>query len=224
VTVALLFDLDGTLVDSIELILQSAKHAFSCRPGPAPTSEAFAAGIGRPLRAQFGPYCESDDDIEFLIARYREFQLEHHDRLTKAYPGIPEAVTALAAAGHPLAVVTSKLDAMARRALAHVGLDQAIPVVIGSDATRRHKPDPDPVLLALERLGVAASEAIFFGDSPYDMEAGRAAGVTPVAVLWGAFSHEELRRAGARHTLAQPSEIPAFVGQFPTHGRAWGTA
>lgn len=221
-TVAVLFDLDGTLVDSIDLIVQSARHAFSCRPGPAPTAEAFAAGIGQPLRAQFGPYCANDEDMEFLIARYREYQFEHHDRLTKAYPGIPEAVTALAGAGHRLAVVTSKLDAMARRALTHVGLDRAIPVVIGCDATTRHKPDPEPVLVALERLGVPASEAIFFGDSPYDMEAGRAAGVTPVAVLWGAFSQEELLRAGARHSLAHPADIPAFVGQFRTNGRADG--
>jgi pyrophosphatase PpaX len=219
---AVLFDLDGTLVDSIALIVQSALHAFSCRAGPAPSAEVFAAGIGQPLRTQFAPYCAHDEDLDFLIARYREYQLAHHDRLTRAYDGIPEAVAALAAAGHPLAVVTSKLDAMARRALAHVGLDQAIPLVIGCDATTRHKPDPEPVLLALDRLGRAPDQTIFFGDSPYDMEAGRAAGVTPVAVLWGAFSQEELLRAGARHTLAEPAEMLAFVRRFRTTGHAGG--
>jgi pyrophosphatase PpaX len=221
---AILFDLDGTLVDSIDLIVRSALHAFSCRPGPSPSAEIFAAGIGRPLRAQFGPYCADDEELDFLVSRYREYQLAHHDRLTRAYDGIPEAIGALAGAGHPLAVVTSKLDAMARRALAHVGLDRSISLVIGCDATTRHKPDPEPVLCALDRLGIAPADAIFFGDSPYDMQAGQAAGVTPVAVLWGAFSREALLDAGARHTLARPAEIPAFVGGFRANGNTGGTA
>jgi pyrophosphatase PpaX len=221
---ALLFDLDGTLVDSIELILQSAAHAFGCRAGPGPSRETFAVGIGRPLRDQFAPYCAGSDEVEFLIARYREYQLAHHDRLTTAYPGIAEAVGALAAAGYPLAVVTSKMDAMARRALRHVGLDHAIPLVIGCDATDRHKPDPAPVLLALDRLQTRPEDAIFFGDSPYDMMAGRSAGVTAVAALWGAFPRDDLERAGAHHVLAHPTEIPGFVQRHVGNGRRDGIA
>ena len=85
---------------------------------------------------------------------------------------------------------------------------------IGCDATERHKPDPEPVLLALERLDARPADAIFLGDSPYDMQAGRAAGVTAVAALWGAFSRQDLELAGAQFALSQPAELPAFVARF----------
>ena len=212
--VGVLFDLDGTLIDSIELILCAAEHAFAGRIGRAPTREEFRSGIGTPLASQFGPYCTNDDDLQLLIGRYREFQLAHHDRLTSCYAGIVDAVRVLRENGDALAVVTSKVNAMAMRALRYVGLADAFPVVIGCDATTRHKPEAEPVLLALERLAVEPGRAIFFGDSPYDILAGRAAGVTSVAVVWGAFSREALEEAGAHATLANPAEIPAFVERF----------
>jgi pyrophosphatase PpaX len=215
---AILFDLDGTLVDSIELIVSSARYAFSCREGPAPTTEQFVAGIGQPLVAQLSPYCTNDEEIQFLIAKYREYQLANHDRLTTAYDGIPQAVHTLHAAGHALAVVTSKIEWLAHRALGHVGLAATIGLVIGCDATTRHKPHPEPVLLALERLEMAAADAIFVGDSPYDILAGREAGVTAVAALWGAFPRPALESAGAHFTLERPSELPAFVERFRTNG------
>jgi pyrophosphatase PpaX len=208
---AILFDLDGTLVDSIELILSAAEHAFAGRPGRAASREEFRSGIGRPLAEQFGPYCANAEELEALIAAYRGYQLEHHDRLTNAYPGIADAVRELAGAGHALAVVTSKMGAMAQRAVRYVGLESHIPLIVGCDATERHKPDPEPVLFALAHLGIAPADAIFLGDSPYDMEAGRAAGVTTVAALWGAFPREILLDAGAQHALAHPSELTELV-------------
>ncbi len=208
---AVLFDLDGTLVDSIELILSAARHAFASRPGPAPSTAEFAAGIGRPLVDQFGPYASTPEEMEELIVTYREFQLAHHDRLTSAYPGIVETVRVLANEQCAMAVVTSKMTPLARRSLAHVGLQDDIPLVIGCDATERHKPEPEPVLLALERLGASAGDAIFVGDSPYDMAAGRAAGVTPVAALWGAFPRKVLEDAGARYALDAATELPRLV-------------
>ncbi len=208
---AVLFDLDGTLVDSIQLILNAARHAFASRPGPAPSTAEFAAGIGRPLVDQFGPYASTPEEMEALIATYREYQLAHHDRLTSAYPGIVDAVRVLGREQCTLAVVTSKMTAMAQRALIHVGLHADIALVIGCDATERHKPEPEPVLLALERLGASASDAVFVGDSPYDMAAGRAAGVTPVAALWGAFPRRVLEDAGARYALDEAAELPRLV-------------
>lgn len=203
----ILFDLDGTLVDSIELIVAAAMNAFASRPGPAPTEAEIRRTIGRPLTTQFGPWLVDDDDLPFLIARYREYQLEHHDRLTSAYAGIPEALAALDAAGCAMGIVTSKVGFMAERALAHVGLDRYMRVVIAADATARHKPDPEPVFLALERLGAGAGDAVFVGDSPYDVAAGVAAGVRVVGVTWGAFTVDVLREAGAREILEHPSEL-----------------
>ena len=213
---ALLFDLDGTLVDSIELIINSFQHAFASHTGPAPSREEFATGIGRPLAAQFAQYCESADQVQFLISKYREYQLVHHDRLTKPYDGMAGAVVALSEAGHALGVVTSKVEALALRALKHVGFAEHFRVVVGCDATTKHKPDPEPVLLALERLNMPPEHAIFVGDSPYDIQAGLAAGVTAVGVTWGAFTRQVLEDAGAEHVLEHPSELPGLVARIAT--------
>ena len=208
---AVLFDLDGTLVDSIELIVAAAVNAFASRPGPAPSEAEIRNTIGRPLPTTFGPWLVDDNDLPFLISKYREYQLEHHDRLTNAYEGILDAVVALDAAGCRMGIVTSKVGFMAQRALDHVGLAQYMKCLIASDSTTRHKPLPDPVLMALDQLGSAPDEAMFVGDSPYDMQAGRAAGVHAVGVAWGAFTAETLRDAGAEVILQRPLELVPYV-------------
>jgi pyrophosphatase PpaX len=110
---ALLFDLDGTLIDSIELILGAMRHAFTGFDGDAPTDEQWRAGIGIPLHTALRRYASDDAEVERLFGRYREYQLEHHDRLIRPYDGIVDAIKAFAAAGHPMALVTSKSDWMA---------------------------------------------------------------------------------------------------------------
>lgn len=207
----ILFDLDGTLVDSIELIVAAALNAFACRPGPSPSEAEIRNTIGRPLPTTFGPWLVGDDDLPFLISKYREYQLEHHDRLMNAYDGILEAVAALDAAGHRMGIVTSKVGFMAERALVHTGLASYMRCIIASDSTTKHKPDPEPVLLALERLEAAPSDAIFVGDSPYDMQAARAAGVHALGVAWGAFTAETLVDAGAEAVIQRPFELVPYV-------------
>src|SRR5688500_10669099 len=116
-----------------------------------------------------------------------------------------------------MAIVTSKSDAIARRSLSYLALDRYFPVVVGVDSTTRHKPDPEPVLLALDRLGVRPSEAVFVGDSPHDVRAGNAAGVVTVAALWGPFSREALEPAAPSHYLRCLAELPALLERiFPT--------
>ena len=189
---ALLFDLDGTLVDTIDLIVRSARHAFAQRPGPTPTDAEWIALIGTPLTSQLRRYASSEDDFQLLVASYRGYQREHHDRMTRCYDGALETVRTLRQAGHRTAVVTSKMDELAWRALRLVGLDAYMDVMVGADQTTRHKPDPEPVALALELLGVDPGDALFVGDSPHDIAAGNAAGVATVAALWGPFSREAL--------------------------------
>ena len=211
---AVLFDLDGTLVDSIELIVAAAMKAFASRPGPSPSEEQIRNTIGRPLPTTFGPWLVDDDDLPFLISKYREYQLEHHDRLTNAYDGIVDAVAALDAAGCRMGIVTSKVGFMAERALVHTGLARYMQCVIASDSTTRHKPDPEPVFAALEKLGAEPAHACFVGDSPYDIQAGRAAGVHTVGVTWGAFTRETLIDAGADVILQRPPELVPYVSGF----------
>ena len=210
----LLFDLDGTLIDSIELILSSKRHAFDGYDGRAPTDEEWRALIGRPLADSFREFVAYEPEVERLIARYREYQLVHHDRLVRPYEGVLEVIREFASNGHPMALVTSKADWLAKRALVHVGLDDAIPVVVGCDSCARHKPHPEPVERALALLRVTARDAMFVGDSPHDIEAGRAAGVYTVGVTWGAFTRDEMSRAGADLVIHEVSELAGAVRRF----------
>jgi len=212
---ALLFDLDGTLIDSIELILGSARHAFDGFAGRAPTDEEWRAGIGRPLQTVLREYAPDDVEAQRLFTRYREYQLEHHDRLVRAYAGVVDTLRGFAEAGHPMALVTSKSDWMAVKALVHVGLDQLIPVVVGCDTCVNHKPHPEPVERALSLLGVAPSNAVFVGDSPHDVQSGLAAGVLTVGVTWGAFDRDELQEAGADVVIDRIEELPEILARFP---------
>ena len=211
---ALLFDLDGTLVDSIELIIDSARHAFIGFEGRAPSDEEWRAGIGRPLATAFRQFTGDEAEVERLIGRYREYQLANHDRLMRAYDGIVGVIHTFAAAGHPLAVVTSKSDWLAKRALELVGLDADFPVLVGCDSCTNHKPHREPVERALALLNVPREQALFVGDSPHDVESGRAAGVYTVAVTWGAFSRAEMEASGADAVIHDIDELAPLVARF----------
>jgi len=191
----ILFDLDGTLIDSIELILNSARYAFEKLERTAPSDTEWLAGVGIPLFTMFGRYARDKDDCAALIAAYREYQLANHDRLTRCYQNVAHTVTALKARGHEIGIVTSKSEALALRALALFGLARHMDTIVGCDASTRHKPDPEPVRIALNRLGCSPNEAIFVGDSVHDIIAGNAAGVATVAATWGAFKRPDLESA-----------------------------
>lgn len=210
---AVLFDLDGTLIDTIELILSSARHAFDGWPRGMPSDEEWVRGIGTPLVSQLRPYATTEAEVALLLDRYRAYQHVHHDRLTRCYDDVPGEVARLSGLGYPLAVVTSKASAIAARSLTHVGLDRYFDVVIGYDDTDRHKPDPDPVLAGLERLGVPAGRAVYVGDSPHDIHSGNAAGVVTVAALWGPFSRETLAEARPNHFIGCMADLPGVLAQ-----------
>ena len=210
---AVLFDLDGTLIDTIELILSSARHAFDGWPRGVPTDEEWVRGIGTPLVSQLREYAETEEEVALLLERYRAYQNIHHDRLTRCYDDVPAAIAALAKHGHRLGVVTSKASAIAHRSLTHVGLDRYFDVVVGYDETQRHKPHPEPVMTGLARLGVSPHHAAYVGDSPHDIHAGNAAGVVTVAALWGPFGRETLAAAGPNHFIECMADLPAVLAQ-----------
>ena len=208
---AVLFDLDGTLIDSIELILNSARHAFTGREGHVPSDAEWLTGVGIPLATMFRRYARDEDDVDALIARYREYQLANHDRLVRSYDTVADTVTSLRGAGHPLAIVTSKTGWLAKRGLDTVGLGSHFEVIVGCDSSERHKPDPEPVLMALERLSYQPHEAVFVGDSIYDMQAGNAAGVKTIAALWGPFSREDLVASAPDFYLERMGDLPGLL-------------
>ena len=208
---AVLFDLDGTLLDTIDLLLASVRWAFRDRTSRVPTTEEWIAGIGTPLESQMRVYATDGDDLKALTTGYREYQRAHHDELTRAYADAIETVAGLRDAGYRIGVVTSKASDIANRSLRFVGLDRYLDVVVGYDSTDRHKPDPEPVRYALDVLQVPPPEAVFVGDSPHDMFAGNAAGVVTVGALWGPFPRSALTPASPRYFLDRIGDLPALL-------------
>lgn len=194
---AVLFDLDGTLLDSIELILESYFFTLGAHALEPKTDEDILSGLGTTLEDQFIRWGYADR-VDALVQTYIDFNLREHDRLVKPYAGIDAIVHELRAAGVPLGLVTSKRRRGGEMGLRALGLARSFDVEIYGDEVDRPKPDPDPVLRALRGLGVEASERVtFVGDAIHDVEAGRAAGVHTIAVTWGAGRREQLAPAHA---------------------------
>ena len=206
-----LFDLDGTLIDSVELILRTFRHTMLTHRGEAPPHDVWLKGLGTPLWNQFREFCQDQDEIDAMIATYREYNYAHHDEMVRRYPGVLEAVTALKNTGKQLGIVTSKMRAGTLRGLGVCGLDGLFDVLVGADDCERHKPDPMPVLKALELLGADPAGTIFIGDSPHDLASGRGAGVRTAAALWGPFPREWLEPLPPDYWLKQPAEIAALT-------------
>jgi pyrophosphatase PpaX len=216
---ALLFDLDGTLADSIALLLASFRHTFESHGAPVPPDAEWIAGIGTPLITQMRQFAQSEDEAQRMILTYREFQRRHHDEMLREFEGVGDTLAVLKAQGHPTALVTSKGNDLAHRALAWLHLMDYIDVIVGMESTDRHKPDPAPVVHALAALDATADRALFLGDSPHDIAAGNAAGVTSVAALWGPFPRTVLEDAAPDYLLEHIRELPALVSRLD-EGRA----
>lgn len=206
-----LFDLDGTLIDSVDLIVES--YQYTCREHGLPiiSREQVLARMGIPLRVILGEMVGDLAMMEACLASYREYNLAHHDEMVTAYPGVVDMVHALRDAGVRLGLVTSKLHAGARRGLRLIGLEDAMEVVIGADDVTNPKPDAEPVHKALEALGMPAIGCFFVGDSLHDMYCGKSAGVSTVGITWGPFDRAHLAVADPTHFCATPEELRSLV-------------
>jgi len=217
---AVLFDLDGTLADTVELILRCFRHTMRIHLGEVPDDAAWLAGFGTPLREQLKAFARSDQEFADMLATYVDFQGAVHDDMVSPFPGAAEVLSALRSEGVPVAVVTSKRSGMARRTLARCGLDGMYDVLVGADDVVRAKPDPEPVRMALDRLGLGgdARETLFVGDSPFDIRAGRAAGTYTAAALWGSFSRDLLEGEGADFHLERLTDVLTLRPEGPLRG------
>jgi pyrophosphatase PpaX len=214
----ILFDLDGTLIDTTDLILASFAWTFDQHlPGRLPERDALVHTFGRSLPAVLRELAAEHDaaDPEVLatrmLASYRDFQKAQHDTLIKPFPGVAEMLRELRARGHRLGLVTSKREGFARRGLALFGLDALFEIAIFHDDTTRHKPDPEPLLLAAARAGLSPADVVYVGDSIHDVAAGRAAGMRTVSVLWGPFDRATLERAGPDIIVERPEDLVALL-------------
>ncbi len=178
-----LFDLDGTVIDSGGIILASMRHAATTVLGRDFSDEQLLAAVGGPgLEHQMRAL--DAERVDELVDVYRTHNEPLHDTLV-CCSGMDVALARLKDDGRTLGIVTAKRRLTVELAFEHVPFGHLFDVVVGGDETERHKPDPQPVELALERLGVGPEGAAYVGDSPFDIAAGKAAGLYTVAVTWG---------------------------------------
>src|SRR3954466_14117064 len=178
-----LFDLDGTLVGSGSIILASMRHATREVLGREYEDAELLQAVGGPgLEAQMAVF--APDRVEELVRVYRAHNEPLHEEL-EACLGMEDVLVRLHEEGRRLGVVTAKRRATVELAFARVPLAHLFETVVGGDETENHKPDPEPLLLAAERLGIDPATAAYVGDSPFDIRAAKAAGMYAVAVTWG---------------------------------------
>jgi pyrophosphatase PpaX len=206
-----LFDLDGTLIDSVRLILDSYHHTLATHGLPPRTDDEWLAGVGTPLTAQFAAWRDDPETLEALIATYREYNLTHHDRMVTVYPGVVDVVSALKKDGITTGLVTSKNRAGAVRGLTLAQLEATMDVLVCADEVENPKPHPEPVEKAVRLLGADSRATVYVGDSVHDMLSGRAAGVRTAAALWGPFGRSHLEGAQPDYWLEWPNELLALV-------------
>jgi len=185
-----LFDLDGTLIDSGPMIVASMKHAAKSVLGVEIPERVLTAAVGGPgLVAQMRAL--DPERVDDLVAAYREHNEPLHEEL-EAFWEVVEVLPVLRSQGRRLGIVTAKRAETVQLAFDRLpGLEASFDIVITSDDTERHKPAPDPLLAAVERLDAEPAEAAYVGDSPFDIRAAKAAGVHAVAVGWGGIHSAE---------------------------------
>jgi pyrophosphatase PpaX len=206
----LLFDLDGTVVDSGEIILASMRHATCTVLGREIPTEDLLGAIGGP-RLERVMHAFDPTRAEELVRTYRQHNERLHTEL-RCCRGMDDVLVRLHDEGRRLGLVTAKLHRTVKLAFRALPLREVFDVVVCGEDTERHKPDPEPILLALERLGARAQETAYVGDSPYDVAAARAAGVYAVAVGWGGMHSDERLRAEQPDVFVRsPAELLACV-------------
>jgi pyrophosphatase PpaX len=222
---AVLFDLDGTLIDTVDLIRTSMRYATEKVLGEALPDDVLMRNVGVPLIVQMDEFAPGR--AEELVAVYREHNARVHDEMVREYEGVTETLDALVERGLPLGIVTSKSGPVARRGLDLFGLAPYFETIVSCDDVTVHKPDPHPLRHAAQAIGVAVERCVYVGDSPHDMSAAVAAGCVSVAALWGAFPPERVLAPGPTHWAECPRDVQALLcgeeARFRTSARSGPT-
>ena len=199
-----LFDLDGTIVDSGWIILASYRHATTTVLGRDYPDEVLLARVGAgDLEEQMREFdAERSDE---LARAYREFYAPLHSEL-QAFPGMLELLRGSTEEGRTLGIVSAKRHDIVQLALDALGFGDTLDIVVGSDEAPRGKPHPDQILLALERLGADPDQTAYVGDAPFDVAAAQAAGVHAVGVTWGGIHTRERMEAEGPDAVVDTAE------------------
>lgn len=206
----ILFDLDGTLVNTYELIIRSFLHTFEKYAPNRFTREDCIPFIGPTLKESFDSVLPEKADE--MIDYYREFNIKFHDDWVEEFEGVHETVKKLYENGYKLAVVTTKQKETAYQGLKATNLHTYFSVIIGSDEVEKHKPDPEPLYMALERLDSHPDQSIMVGDSYHDILGAKNAGVTSVGVSWTIKGKDFLKQYEPDFLIDHMTELLKITG------------
>lgn len=205
-----LFDLDGTLIDTVDLIYRSFDYAVRKVLGQELSQAELLKNMGRPLAVQMQHFSKSK--AAELLDAYNEHNLSLHDQYISAYPGTVEILKWLKSEKNVrMGIVTSKKRDLCLRGLELTHLKEYFEAVIAMEDTTHHKPSAEPVLAALAQIGAQPSESVFIGDSPFDITAGNHARLYTGAALWGPFDPDLLRSVRPDFELNNLSDLRAFL-------------
>ena len=213
---AVLFDLDGTLLDTIEDLTDAMNAALHEQGFPGNSVTACKTLVGEGIehfarRALPAAAAEDPARVTRTISLMRTEYRTRWSRKTRPYDGIPALLDELAARGLKLAVLSNKADDFTRMLVSHYFPGREFPLVVGARAGQARKPDPAAALEVAAGLGVSAAEVLFLGDTKTDMETAVGAGMVPVGALWGFRSADELLASGARYLVSRPAEVLGFI-------------
>lgn len=206
---AILFDFDGTLVDTNDLIIKSFKHTFRKHLDLEVDEKEIVNFFGEPLAASFKPYGE--ENTEEMIKTYRRFNEKNHDALAKGFEGIENALEELKNSGVKLAVVTSKRRLLAERGLELFNLKKYFNVIVTPEDTLLHKPNGEPALKACELLMVNPSETIMVGDSHNDILCGQNAGTKTCVVEYTVLAMDDLKKYNPDYIVKDIKELISII-------------
>jgi HAD superfamily hydrolase (TIGR01549 family) len=206
---AVIFDLDGTLADTLPTVVRIFNQVTLRHAGRHYTLPELLPYFGPPEDAIFQKLIVDDTKAAAAIADYYRLCQEDGAEIA-AFPGIPELLADLRNAGVRLGVFTGATTRAGRIRLSHAGLLDFFEEILGSEGLSNYKPHPEGVHKLLEQFGVGPQNALFIGDSPFDVAAGRSAGVTTAGVLWGAGTAETLTAAQAHHLVEEPQQLRAL--------------
>ncbi|SEA41641.1 pyrophosphatase PpaX [Thalassobacillus cyri] len=206
----ILFDLDGTLIDTNELIIASFLHTTEQYGDRVYSREEIMNFIGPPLRESLAQVDENR--VEEMIVTYREHNMKHHDELVEAYPTVVETMKILKEKGYKLGIVTTKMRQTVEMGLKLTGLKELFPVVVTLDDVTNAKPHPEPIIQALNALESTASETLMVGDNTHDILAGQNAGTKTAGVAWTIKGKEVLEELEPDYMLAEMRELIEILG------------
>ncbi|MBU6081433.1 pyrophosphatase PpaX [Allobacillus halotolerans] len=205
----ILFDLDGTLLDTNDLIMGSFQHTIKQYADREYTEDEIQAFIGPPLRDSLMKI--RPDQVDEMMDTYRSHNLENHDRLVKAFDGVFETVKNLHEKGIKMAIVTSKLRDTAIKGMVLTGIDQFFDVIIGLDDVDNAKPHPEALVEAMDQLKADPMTTMMVGDNSHDLEAAHNAGVLATGVAWSAKGTEFLQTFDPHYMLEHISDLEKIV-------------